>query len=72
MQEKIYDLILGQEEIGWKTILYDLVRTEQMDPWDVDISLLTKKYLDAVKKMQEHDLKISGKIVLDQNWLLYG
>ncbi len=64
MQDKIYDLILEQEEIGWKTILYDLVRTEQMDPWDVDISLLTKKYLDAVKKMQEHDLKISGKIVL--------
>lgn len=64
MQEKIFDLILEQEEVGWKTILYDLVRTEQMDPWDVDISLLTKKYLDAVKKMQEHDLRISGKIVL--------
>ncbi len=64
MQEKIFDLILKQEEVSWKTILYDLVRTEQMNPWDVDISLLTKKYLDAVKNMQEHDLKISGKIVL--------
>lgn len=64
MQQRIFDLILEQEEVGWRTIIYDLVRTEQMNPWDIDISLLTKKYLDAVKKMQEHDLKISGKIIL--------
>jgi segregation and condensation protein A len=64
MQDQILDLLLKEEEISWRTILYDLVRTEQMDPWDVNISLLTQKYIEVVKKMQEHDLKVSGKIIL--------
>ena len=64
MQQKLFDMLLKEEEISWKTIIYDLVKNEEIDPWDVDITLLTKKYIEIVKKMQEHDLKISGKIVL--------
>lgn len=56
--------MLLEEEVSWKTIIVDLVKTEQMDPWDVNISLLTQKYIQVVKEMQEHDLKISGKIIL--------
>ena len=51
MQQKIFDLILNQDDVTWRTILYDLVKTEQMDPWDINITLLTKKYLDTVKRM---------------------
>lgn len=64
MQEKIFDLLLKEEELSWKNIIFDLVKSEQMDPWDINITLLTHKYLEFVKKMQEHDLKISGKILL--------
>ncbi len=64
MQEKIFDLIMEQEEVGWKTILYDLVKTEQMNPWDVNVSLITQKYIELIKKMKEHDLKVSGKVLL--------
>ncbi|MBI4151590.1 segregation/condensation protein A [Candidatus Woesearchaeota archaeon] len=64
MQDQIFDLLLKEEEISWKTIIFELVKNEQMDPWDIDISLLTQKYLGAVKVMQEHDLKISGKVLL--------
>jgi segregation and condensation protein A len=64
MQEKIFNLIMEQEEVGWKTILYDLVKSEEMNPWDVNISLITKKYIELVKKMKEHDLKVSGKVLL--------
>jgi segregation and condensation protein A len=64
MQEKIFNLIMEQEEVGWRTILYDLVKSEEMNPWDVNISLITQKYIEMVKKMREHDLKVSGKIVL--------
>jgi len=64
MQQKIFDMLLKEEEISWKTIIYDLVKTEQMDPWNLDITLLTKKYISLIKKMQEHDLRISGKILL--------
>ncbi|MDP3989706.1 MAG: ScpA family protein [archaeon] len=64
MQQKLFDMLLKEEELSWKTIIYDLVKSEEMDPWDVDITLLTQKYIEVIKKMQEHDLKISGKIVL--------
>ena len=57
-------MLLEQEEVGWKTILLDLVKTEQMDPWDINITLLTQKYIQTIKKLQEHDLRISGKILL--------
>ncbi len=62
--EQIWDLLLKEQEISWKTILYDLIKSEQMDPWDVDITLLTRKYIETIRSMPEHDLKVSGKIVL--------
>lgn len=64
MQEKIFDLLLNQDELNWKTIIYDLVKTEQMDPWDIDVSLLARKFIQIIKEMQEHDFKIPGKILL--------
>ena len=64
MQQKIFDLLLEQEEVSWKTIIYDLVKTEEMDPWDINITLLTKKYIEVIKAMKEHDFRISGKILL--------
>jgi len=62
--EKIFEAIYSKNEITWQTLLYELVKTEQMDPWDINISLLAKKYIDVVKKMKELDLRISGKMLL--------
>ncbi|MBI2146034.1 segregation/condensation protein A [Candidatus Woesearchaeota archaeon] len=70
MQQQIFDLLLEQEDVTWKTILYDLVNSEQMDPWDIDITLLSKKYIQIIKEMQEHDFRISGKILLAAAFLL--
>ncbi len=64
MQDEIFDLLLRDEELGWKTVLFNLVETEQMDPWDVNITLLTQKYIQVIKEMKEHDLRISGKMIL--------
>ncbi len=70
MQQQIFELLLEQEDVSWKSILYDLVKTEQMDPWDIDITLLTQKYIQIIKAMQEHDFRISGKILLAAAFLL--
>jgi len=69
-QQEVIDLLLEQDDVTWRTILLDLVKTEQMDPWDVNITLLTQKYMQVVKELQEHDLKISGKILLAAALLL--
>lgn len=62
--ERVFDILFNQDEITWQSILYDLVRTEQMDPWDIDISMLTKRYLEMVKNLKETDFRISGKVLL--------
>lgn len=64
MQQQLLDMLIEQEEVSWKSLLLDLVKSEQMDPWDVDVTLLTQKYIQTIKEMQEHDLRISGKVLL--------
>ena len=70
MEDKILDLIVEQQEITWKSLLLDLVRQTGMDPWDVDVSVLSKKYMSKLKKYKDMDLKISGKILLAAAMLL--
>ena len=64
MQDRILDLLMNRNELSWQSMLYDLVKTEKMDPWDIDISLLGEKFLERLNKMKEMDLNISGKVVL--------
>ncbi len=70
MEDKIFQLLVEQDDITWKDIILNLVKTEQMDPWDVNIGLLTKKYIELLKKVKELDFKISGKVVLAAALLL--
>ena len=70
MQDKLYKMLLDEDEITWQTIIYDLVRSEEMDPWDINIALLTKKYLEAIEHLHEHNFFISGKVVLAASILL--
>ena len=64
VHDKIFELLLDKDDITWQTLLYELVKTEQMDPWDIDISILTKKYITAIKKLKELNFRISGKVLL--------
>ena len=70
MHNQVLDMLMKKDEITWQTIIYDLIKTEQMNPWDVDISLLSKKYIETVKKLQESDFFISGKVILASALLL--
>ena len=70
MQEQIYDMLLKESEVTWQDILQRLVKEEQMDPWDVDLTKLTQKYIETVKKMKEMDYFISGKVLLASALLL--
>ncbi len=69
-QEKILNLLMQEDEITWQTILHDLVRSGEIDPWNIDISILANKYMGIVKKMHELNLFISGKVLLASAILL--
>ena len=66
MEDKIIGIVLGKEsnEITWRSMIYELVKSEQMNPWDVDISILSKRYVQMLKKLKELDFRVSGKMVL--------
>ena len=62
--ERIYSIVFKEDEITWQALIYELIKTEQMDPWDIDVSLLSDRYVETLKKIQSTDLRISGKVVL--------
>ncbi len=64
MQDRLFEMLVQRDEITWQTIIYDLIRTEQMDPWDIDVSVLAQKYIETVNKLQEMNFFISGKVLL--------
>jgi len=70
MQDEIFNMLLQKDEITWQTIIYDLVRSEKLDPWNIDISLLAKRYLETIQKLKQHNFFISGKVLLASAILL--
>ncbi|MBL7055155.1 segregation/condensation protein A [Candidatus Woesearchaeota archaeon] len=64
MQEKIHQILFTEDEVTWQSMIYDLVKTEQMNPWDIDVSLLTQKYIGMIQQFKELDFRVSGKVLL--------
>lgn len=64
MEDKLFQMLVDENELSWKAIIYDLIRREEMDPWDVNVSLLAQRYIDRLKEFKEMDLKVSGKVLL--------
>ena len=70
MEKQIYSLIFNEDEISWQTLLMELVRTEGLDPWDLDVSKLANSYIKTVKKLKQANLNVSGKVILASAMLL--
>lgn len=68
-QEQIHSLLFG-EALGWREIIYDLINTEQLDPWDIDLSLLASKFLEKVRLLEEANFFVSSKVLLAASLLL--
>ncbi len=61
--EKILKILTEQGEVTWQDIIYNLIRSEEMDPWDIDISKLSKKFLEIVKELQDINFHLNGKVL---------
>ena len=68
-QEQIHDLIFS-DKLSWQAIIYDLINTEQLDPWDIDLSLLANRYLDKIRALEEASFFVSSKVLLAAALLL--
>jgi len=68
-QEQIHGLLFS-DKLSWQSIIYDLINTEQLNPWDVDICLLANKYLKKVGELEEANFFVSSKVLLAASLLL--
>jgi len=68
-QDQIHDLLFNRE-IGWQEIIYDLINTDQLDPWNINIVILTEGYLEKIQKYEEADFFVSSKVLLAASLLL--
>lgn len=68
-QDQIHELLF-QERLSWQALIYDLINSEQLDPWDIDISLLAQKYLERIRNLEEANFFVSSKVLLAASLLL--
>jgi segregation and condensation protein A len=48
----------------WREILLDLVATKQLDPWNIDIIQITEGYMERIRKIEMHDLRVPANLIL--------
>lgn len=58
------DLVDLIDQPAWKTILLNLVETEKMDPWDIDVILLTEKYIKKINELETNNLRVPANAIL--------
>lgn len=63
-QKTLFDAIFKKREIHWQSIIFELVKSEQMNPWDIDISLIANRFIKILGKLKEMDLTVPGKAIL--------
>src|SRR3989344_5826519 len=68
-QEQIHGLLFG-DQLSWQAIILDLINSEQLDPWDIDLVILTNKYLDKIRQFEEANLFVSSKVLFAAALLL--
>jgi chromatin segregation and condensation protein Rec8/ScpA/Scc1 (kleisin family) len=69
-QDEFFKRIVEDEDIAWKTIILESVKSGEMDPWDVDISYIATKFLEMLRNLAEMNFKVSGKVILTSALLL--
>ncbi len=69
-EDRIYNVAVDKDKVDWKSFLYQLIYSENLDPWDIDVSILTKKYLEAFKELNTLDFDLSGKFLTIAVFLL--
>ncbi len=68
--ELVLDIVMKEDDLNWKDVLLDLVKSEGMDPWNIDVSLLAQKFLHLLTDLKQMDFRVSGKMVLASSLLL--
>ncbi len=64
------DLLNMVQETSWREMLVELVASEKINPWDVNLCEVAVKYLEKVREMQSLDLRVPANVILASALLL--
>lgn len=70
VQQQFFDQLLKDDDIEWKSLILEAVRSNQMDPWDIELSFIATQFLKMVREYQKMNFKLSGKVILAAALLL--
>ncbi|MFH1444944.1 MAG: hypothetical protein ABIF08_00500 [Nanoarchaeota archaeon] len=62
MENKIVDLITS--DYSWEQALYKIIAWEGLDPWNLDISMLSGIFVSYMNKIEKLDFNIPAKYVI--------
>jgi segregation and condensation protein A len=63
-QTQLFEIIFKENEITWQAMIYELVKKEDMNPWDINIGHLAEKFFEMLRTIKKMDMKVSGKVIL--------
>lgn len=66
---QIYNVVTS-ENPSWQSLIYDMINSGQIDPWDVDISLICKNYYEKIRQLEESNFRVSSTLLLAASILL--
>ncbi|UCD03240.1 MAG: hypothetical protein JSV63_01215 [Candidatus Aenigmatarchaeota archaeon] len=61
-EKEILDLIPGEN--SWEQILYQVVAMNNLDPWNLDLNVLSKGFADHIMSLEELDFRIPAKWII--------
>jgi len=70
IQCETFDLESFVKNATWRELLIELVEKNRLDPWSIDIAMITEKYIEAVRHMRFLDLSLPANIILAASILL--
>lgn len=68
--QRVLDILFDSDDISWKSIIFGLIQAEEMNPWDIDISVIAHKFIATLAQLKQLDFRVSGKIIVASAILL--
>ncbi|MGM5483605.1 MAG: segregation/condensation protein A [Nanobdellota archaeon] len=69
-EDSLLTTLMDENDITWQSMIHELVRNEEMDPWDVNLGTLAEKFIKMIHEIKETNLKVGGKVILASAILL--
>lgn len=66
---QIYNIATSKDP-SWQNVIYELINSEQLDPWNIDIAVLCRAYFEKLKQIEADNFYISSQLLLAAALLL--